>query len=176
MIFKKTPLKDAVVVDLEIRSDNRGGFARTYCAREFQANGLAPTVVQCNMSFNHRVGTMRGMHYQKAPALEPKLVRCVRGAIQDVIIDMRPDSSTYMRHFSITLDQYNRTALYVPGMFAHGYLTLSDDTEVVYNVGEFYTPGLECGIRYDDPAFGIQWLVPVACISEKDEAWPPFQM
>ena len=175
MIFTPTPLKDAMVVDLEVRSDERGGFARTFCAREFEANGMTPIVVQCNMSFNHRKGTMRGMHYQRAPALEPKLVRCVRGAIQDVIIDLRTDSPTYLRHFSITLSQDNRTALYVPGMFAHGYLTLTEDTEVIYNVGEFYTPGLENGIRYDDPAFGVEWLVPVDVVSDKDTAWPPFK-
>lgn len=175
MIFTPTPLKDAMLVDLEIRSDERGGFARTFCAREFEAHGLVPGVAQLNMSFNHRKGTLRGMHFQKAPALESKLVRCVRGAIQDVIIDLRTDSPTYLRHFSITLSQDNRTALYVPGMFAHGYLTLTDDTEIIYNVGEFYTPALESGVRYDDPTFGIKWTLPVALVSEKDASWPLFK-
>jgi dTDP-4-dehydrorhamnose 3,5-epimerase len=174
MIFTPTPLKDAMVVDLEVSSDVRGGFSRTFCAREFESHGMVAKVAQCNMSFNFKKGTVRGMHYQKAPALESKLIRCVRGAIQDVVNDLRTDSPTYMKHFSIVLSQDNRTALYVPGMFAHGYLTLTEDTEVIYNVGEFYTPGLENGIRYDDPAFGIEWMLPVSVVSEKDASWPPY--
>ena len=165
----------AMLVDLECIVDERGFFSRTFCAREFEAHGLMPVVAQCNISFNHRKGTLRGMHFQKAPALESKLVRCVRGAIQDVIIDLRTDSPTYMRHFSVTLSQDNRTAIYIPGMFAHGYLTLTDDTEIQYNVGEFYTPGLESGVRYDDPAFEIEWQRSVAIVSEKDASWPLYR-
>lgn len=175
MIYTPTPLKDAMVVDLQVHSDQRGGFARTFCAREFEAHGLEPVVAQCNLSFNHLKGTMRGMHYQTAEAMEPKLVRCVRGAIQDVIIDLRPDSPTFLRHFSIVLDQDERRALYIPGMFAHGYLTLTDDTEIHYIIGEFYSPGHAGGLRYDDPAFGIEWMTDVKVISEKDASWPPYK-
>jgi dTDP-4-dehydrorhamnose 3,5-epimerase len=175
MIFEATNLKDAFVIDLEIRSDDRGGFARTFCAKEFEEHGLKPMVAQCNMSFNYKKGTLRGMHYQLSPAAETKLVRCTRGAIYDVIIDIRPDSPTYMQHFGIELTADNRKALYVPEMFAHGYQALTDDAEVVYQVGEFYSPGYEQGLRYDDPIFGIEWPIPVTVISEKDAKWPPFQ-
>jgi dTDP-4-dehydrorhamnose 3,5-epimerase len=175
MIFEATNLKDAFVIDLEIRSDDRGGFARTFCAKEFEEHGLKPMVAQCNMSFNYKKGTLRGMHYQLSPAAETKLVRCTRGAIYDVIIDIRPDSPTYMQHFGIELTADNRKALYVPEMFAHGYQALTDDAEVVYQVGEFYSPGYEQGLRYDDPTFGIEWPIPVTVISEKDAKWPPFQ-
>ncbi|MBD2113509.1 MULTISPECIES: dTDP-4-dehydrorhamnose 3,5-epimerase [Cyanophyceae] len=175
MIFEATNLKDAFVIDLEIRSDDRGGFARTFCAKEFEEHGLKPMVAQCNMSFNYKKGTLRGMHYQLAPAAETKLVRCTRGAIYDVIIDIRPDSPTYMQHFGIELTADNRKALYVPELFAHGYQALTDDAEVIYQVGEFYSPGYEQGIRYDDPTFGIKWPIPVTVISEKDGQWPPFK-
>lgn len=129
--------------------------------------------VQCNLSFNHRAGTLRGMHYQAPPATETKLVRCVRGAIFDVIVDLRPNSPTFLQHVGVELTAENRRALYVPELFAHGYQTLTDDTEVLYMVGEFYTPGAERGLRYDDPALGIAWPLPVSAISEKDLAWPP---
>ncbi|HEY9878949.1 MAG TPA: dTDP-4-dehydrorhamnose 3,5-epimerase [Leptolyngbyaceae cyanobacterium] len=170
-----TPLKDAFVVELEIREDDRGGFARTFCAKEFEDHGLKPIVAQCNMSYNFKAGTLRGMHYQLSPAAETKLVRCTKGAIYDVIIDMRPDSPTYKQHFGIELTADNRKALYVPEMFAHGYLALTDGAEVVYQVGEFYSPGYERGIRYDDPVFGIEWPMPITVISEKDSKWPPFE-
>ncbi len=163
-----------MVIELEIREDVRGGFARTFCAREFEAHGLMSVVAQSNMSYSHVKGTLRGMHYLKEPAMEPKLVRCVKGAIQDVILDMRPGSETYLKHFSISLTEMNRRSLYIPGMFAHGFLTLEDDTHVVYSMGDFYSPGLEAGFRYDDPAFGIEWEAPVTCITEKDLSWPPF--
>ncbi|WP_017301135.1 dTDP-4-dehydrorhamnose 3,5-epimerase [Nodosilinea nodulosa] len=175
MIFEATNLKDAFVIDLEIRSDDRGGFARTFCAKEFEEHGLKPMVAQCNMSFNYKKGTLRGMHYQLAPAAETKLVRCTRGAIYDVIIDIRPDSPTYMQHFGVELTADNRKALYVPELFAHGYQALTDDAEVIYQVGEFYSPGYEQGIRYDDPTFGIEWPIPVTVISDKDSKWPPFK-
>jgi dTDP-4-dehydrorhamnose 3,5-epimerase len=175
MLFSATNLKDAFVIELEIRSDERGGFARTFCAKEFEDHGLKPMVAQCNMSFNYQKGTLRGMHYQLPPAAETKLVRCTSGAIYDVIIDMRPDSPTYMQHFGVELTAENRKALYVPEMFAHGYQALTDGAEVVYQVGEFYTPGYERGLRYDDPAFGIEWPIPVTIISEKDDKWPSFK-
>jgi dTDP-4-dehydrorhamnose 3,5-epimerase len=175
VIFTETGLPGAYIVELERREDHRGFFARTYCAEEFAAHGLKPVVVQANLSYNHAAGTLRGMHYQLPPAAETKLVRCTAGAVHDVIVDLRPDSPTYLRHFGVDLTAENRLALYVPEMFAHGYLTLTDGAEVVYQVGEFYTPGAERGIRYDDPALGIRWPREVAVISAKDEAWPPFR-
>lgn len=174
MLFIETQLKGAFVVDLEQRQDHRGFFARTFCAKEFSTYGLKPTVAQCNLSFNYKKGTLRGMHYQVAPATEPKFVRCTQGAIYDVIIDMCPDSPTYLSHISVELTAENRRALYVPEMFAHGYQVLTDETEVVYQVSEFYTPGYERGLRYDDPLFGISWPLAVSEISEKDAAWPLF--
>jgi len=175
MIFTETKLKGAFIIDLELRSDDRGAFARTFCAQEFETHGLKPTVAQCNLSFNHQAGTLRGMHYQTLPAAETKLVRCVKGAIYDVIIDLRPDSPSYLQHIGVELTANNRRALYVPEIFAHGYQTLTDGAEVVYQVGEFYTPGYEQGIRYDDPAFNIQWMLPITVISAKDANWAPFE-
>jgi dTDP-4-dehydrorhamnose 3,5-epimerase len=174
MNFSETPLAGAWVVDLQPLCDERGFFARSFCRREFEAHGLDAAVAQCNVSYNRARGTLRGMHYQAAPAVEPKLVRCTRGAIWDVIVDVRPDSPTYLRHFGVELSEENRRSLYVPGLLAHGFLTLTDDAEVTYQVGEFYTPGAERGIRYDDPALGIEWPAPVAVISDKDLAWLPF--
>jgi dTDP-4-dehydrorhamnose 3,5-epimerase len=175
MLFTETKLKGAFIIDLEQRQDTRGFFARTFCAKEFEAHGLKPTVAQCNLSFNYKKGTLRGMHYQIAPACETKLLRCTQGAIYDVIIDMRPDSPTYLEHIGVELTALNRRALYVPEMFAHGYQALTDEAEVVYQVGEFYTPGYERGLRYNDPSFGIEWPLPVSEISEKDAAWPLFE-
>ncbi len=174
MIFHPTPLAGAVVVELEERSDERGFFARSYCANEFAEAGLKAVVAQANLSFNHKAGTLRGMHYQVPPAAETKLVRCTRGAIYDCIVDLREDSPTYLQSFGIELTEHNHLALYVPEMFAHGYLTLTDGAEVTYQVGEFYTPGFERGIRYDDPALGLTWPRSVAVISEKDRNWAPF--
>ncbi len=175
MKFTETKLKGAFIIDLELRNDDRGGFARTFCAKEFEDHGLKPTVAQCNLSFNYKAGTLRGMHYQVAPACETKLVRCTKGAIYDVIIDMRPESPTYRQHIGVELTAENRRALYVPELFAHGYQALTDEAEVVYQVGEFYTPGYESGLRYDDPAFAIAWPVSVTVISEKDAAWSLFE-
>ena len=175
MIFHETGVAGAYVIELERREDPRGFFARTFCAEEFEAHGLKPAVAQANMSFNHKAGTLRGMHYQLPPAAETKLVRCTAGAIHDVIVDLRPDSPTYLRHVAVDLTAENRLALYVPEMFAHGFITLTDGAEVAYQVGEFYTPGMERGIRYDDPLLGISWPRDVAVISEKDAAWPPFE-
>ncbi|UIE37727.1 dTDP-4-dehydrorhamnose 3,5-epimerase [Leptodesmis sichuanensis] len=175
MIFTETKLKGAFIVDVELLADQRGAFARTFCAQEFEQHGLKPTVAQCNLSFNHKAGTIRGMHYQIPPAAETKLVRCTKGAIYDVIVDLRPASPTYRQHIGVELSADNRRALYVPELFAHGYQALTDGAEVVYQVGEFYTPGYERGLRYDDPAFGISWPLPVTVISEKDASWPLFE-
>ncbi|NJR57564.1 MAG: dTDP-4-dehydrorhamnose 3,5-epimerase [Cyanobacteria bacterium CRU_2_1] len=175
MIFTETKLKGAFIIDLELKGDDRGAFARTFCAKEFAAHGLKNSVAQCNLSFNYKAGTLRGMHYQTPPAAETKLVRCTKGAIYDVIIDLRADSPSYLHYIGVELTADNRRALFVPEMFAHGYQALTDGAEVVYQVGEFYTPGYECGIRYDDPAFNIEWPMPITVISDKDSTWAPFQ-
>ncbi len=172
MIFHETKLPGAFIIELDKKEDNRGFFARGFCEKEFAQHGLHTHMVQANLSFNHRKGTLRGMHYQVPPASEPKFIRCIRGAIWDVIIDMRPDSPTYLQHIGVELSADNRRAIYVPDMFAHGNQTLSDEAELFYLVGEFYTPGCERGVRYDDPAVGIDWPLPVSVISEKDAAWP----
>lgn len=174
MKFTETPLAGAFVVDLEPRADDRGFFARTFCRDEFRAHGLKDITAQCNLSTNHRAGTLRGMHYQLPPATESKLVRCTRGAIYDQIVDLRPGSPTYLQAFGIELTADNRTALYVPDLFAHGYLALTDGAEVFYQVSEFYTPGYERGIRHDDPALGLAWPIPITEISDKDAHWPDF--
>ena len=175
MLFTETALKGAFVIDIEQRQDTRGFFARTFCAQEFLAHGLKPTIAQCNLAFNHKKGTLRGMHYQVAPATEVKLVRCTHGAIYDVIIDLRPESPTYKLHVAVELSAKNRKTLYVPEMFAHGYQTLTDAAEVVYQMSEFYAPDYQCGLPYDDPAFGIEWPLPISEISEKDTIWPLFE-
>jgi dTDP-4-dehydrorhamnose 3,5-epimerase len=175
MRFTETPLAGAFLLDIEPREDDRGFFARTFCRREFEAHGLNPAVAQANTSFNRARGTLRGMHYQLPPAAESKLVRCTSGAVHDVIVDLRPESPTYLRHYGVELTAENRRQLYVPELFAHGFLTLTDGAEVSYQVGEFYTPGAERGIRWDDPALGIVWPIPVSVISDKDAAWPPFE-
>lgn len=172
MIFHETSLSGAFIIDLEPRTDTRGFFARTFDAQEFEARGMRGLVAQCNVSYNPVRGTMRGMHMQLPPATEPKLVRCTRGAVHDVIVDMRPASPTYLRHLAVELTADNRRQLYVPDMFAHGYLTLTDHAEVAYQVGEYYSPGHERGLRHDDPALGIEWPAPVTVISPKDAAWP----
>ena len=172
MIFTETPLKGAFIIDVALREDERGFFARRFCQRAFAAPGLQVDVAQGNLSFNHQAGTLRGMHYQLAPAAETKLVRCTRGAILDVIVDLRPESPTYLQHVAVELSADNRRALYVPELFAHGYQALTDGAEVTYQVGEFYTPGYERGLRHDDPVLGIRWPLPVTVISGKDAAWP----
>lgn len=174
MKFTETGLQGAYVVEIEPHRDSRGFFARTFCAREFEERGLKPAVAQVNLSYNRARGTLRGLHYQIPPASETKLLRCIRGSIYDVIIDLRRESPTYLEHFGIELSECNRVALYVPEMFAHGYQTLTPDAELLYQVGEFYTPGCERGIRYDDPTFGIRWPEPIEVISEKDAGWAPF--
>lgn len=172
MIFTETALKGAFTIDVEPRTDARGFFARTYCQHEFEAHRLKIAVAQCNMSFNHRKGTLRGLHYQLPPASEAKLIRCVRGAIQSIIVDLRPDSKTYLEHIQVRLSAENRRAIYVPEMFANGYQALTDGAEAIYQVSEFYAPERERGLRYSDPVLGITPPLPVTVISEKDAAWP----
>lgn len=171
MIFTEAPLAGAYTLDLEKRADERGFFARAFCVNEFAEQGLKFDIVQVNVSYNVRKGTLRGLHYQIDPAPEAKLVRCVRGAIFDVIVDMRPESPTYLQHFSAELSAKNRRALLVPERFAHGFQTLTDRTEVLYQVSEFYTPGCERGLRYDDEVLNIPWPLSVTSISDKDRAW-----
>lgn len=172
MHFTETPLRGAFVIELDSHSDSRGLFARTYCAREFREHGLPELFVQCNTSFNLRKGTLRGMHYQTVPSQESKLVRCTAGAIWDVIVDVRQNSATYRRHFGVELSAVNRRALFVPAEFAHGFQTLQDNTEVFYQMGDYYSPDCSRGIRFDDPKLAIRWPMPVTAISEKDETWP----
>lgn len=175
MIFTETPLAGAFIVDLQLRQDERGFFARTFCRREFLAHGLDPAVAQANVAFNVRRGTIRGLHFQFPPAAETKFVRVVRGAILDVIVDLRPESPTYLRHAAVELSADNRRGLFVPARFAHGYQVLEDRTEVTYLVGEFYTPELEYGLPFDDPAIGVSWPLPASDVSEKDRAWRPLR-
>lgn len=174
MILNETPLIGAFVVQLQPKLDERGFFARAWCAREFADHRLVSDVAQLNLSYSSRKATLRGMHYQVAPYEEVKVVGCVRGTLYDVIIDLRPDSATYKGTFGLELSAANRKMLYVPAGFAHGFETLEDDTEVLYLISSFYTPTAERGIRYDDPAFGIEWPLPVAVLSEKDAAWPRY--
>jgi dTDP-4-dehydrorhamnose 3,5-epimerase len=171
MIITKTHIADVAIIDLELREDDRGFFARTFDVAEFEAAGLNPAVEQCNASYNHKAGTLRGMHYQLAYAPEVKLVRCIRGGIVDKIVDMRPESETYLQHVSVELTAENRRALYVPAMFAHGYQTLVDGTEVIYQVTGKYTPDAERGQRWNDPALKLDWPLEVSTISSKDASW-----
>lgn len=171
MRFTETQLPGAFILDLEPHQDQRGLFARTFCTTEFLAHGLNPQVMQCNLAVTHTQGTIRGLHYQVAPATEVKLIRCIRGAIYDVIVDMRPDSPTYLSYIGIELSAGNQRSLYVPELFAHGYQTLTDDVEILAQVSQIYTPGAERGIRYDDPAIDIEWPLPITEISQKDAAW-----
>lgn len=172
MIIIPTAIDGAAIIDLEEHSDDRGFFARTFCRDEFAAAGLQNVVDQSNLSFNHRAGTVRGMHFQIAPHPEAKLVRCIRGAIVDMIVDMRPGSPTRLQHVAVELSADNRRALYVPPYFAHGYQTLVDGTEVMYQVSGSYEPTAERGLRHDDPQLGLDWPLPVSVISAKDASWP----
>jgi len=171
MIFTETKLKGAFVIDIERREDSRGFFARAFCQHEFEQYGLKPVIAQANIAFNDKKGTLRGMHFQFPPAAETKLVRATRGAILDIIVDLRPESPTYLQHVAVELSEDNSRALYVPERFAHGYQVLRDKTETSYQVGEFYTPGSEGGLMYNDPRLGLQWPLPVSVISEKDAVW-----
>jgi dTDP-4-dehydrorhamnose 3,5-epimerase len=174
LIYHATTLPGAYLIDSERREDERGYFTRVMCGNEFKAHGLVSEFVQTNHSYNRRKGTLRGMHFQNAPHAEVKLVRCVQGALHDVIIDLSPDSPTYLKWEGFDLTAENGRILYVPEGFGHGFLTLTDDTHVTYQVSYPYTPGAEGGLRYDDPAIGIRWPHPIAIMSEKDAAWPPF--
>jgi dTDP-4-dehydrorhamnose 3,5-epimerase len=176
MIFTPTELDGVFLVDLEPRQDDRGFFARAWCRDEFAEQGLSTELAQCNISFNNRKGTLRGMHFQAAPHAEVKLVRCTRGAIYDVVVDLRPDSPTRERWFGVELTADNRRMLYVPEGFAHGYQTLVDATETFYHVSARYAPHAEGGVRWNDPAFGIEWPDPDRpLMSEKDRAWPDYR-
>jgi dTDP-4-dehydrorhamnose 3,5-epimerase len=172
MLFTETELPGAFIIELDEKRDDRGFFARTYCAREFEQHGLVSRISQCNLSFNHRRGTLRGLHYQNEPTAEAKYVRCIAGAIFQVMVDLRPGSPTFHQYVSVELSAANRRAVFLPRMFAAGYQTLADNTEVLYQVSEFFTPESEGGLRYDEPAIGIEWPLPIAEISAKDQAWP----
>jgi dTDP-4-dehydrorhamnose 3,5-epimerase len=172
MMFTRTMIAGAFLVDLEPITDERGFFARSFCRHEFVARGLNPELAQCNVSLNRRRGTLRGMHWQAAPHEEAKLVRCTRGMLHDVIIDLRAGSPTYRRHAAVLLSAENRRMLYVPEGCAHGFLTLEDDTEVLYQMSAFYAPESAQGVRFDDPAFGIRWPAEVTVISERDRGYP----
>jgi dTDP-4-dehydrorhamnose 3,5-epimerase len=174
LIFTETKLAGAFVIELERRTDERGFFARTFCEQEFKAHGLNTRVAQCNVSFNKRKGTLRGMHYQTAPFAEAKLVRCTSGSIYDVIIDLRPASATFKQHFSVELSAENRRMLYIPEDFAHGFQTLQDDTEVFYHMAQRYSAEHARGVRWNDPAFGIEWPEGERIIIERDQNYPDF--
>jgi dTDP-4-dehydrorhamnose 3,5-epimerase len=172
MIFSETRLEGAYVIELERREDARGFFARAFCQHEFEAHGLKPIIAQANVAHNRQKGTVRGMHFQIPPAAETKLVRCTRGAILDIIVDLRPESPTYLQHVAVELNEDNQLALYVPERFAHGYQVLCDKTDTSYQVGEFYSPPHERALRYDDPRLGLTWPLPMTVISDKDRNAP----
>lgn len=171
----ETELRGVFVIEPEVIEDERGFFARGWCRREFAEAGLNPTLVQCNISYNRLKGTLRGMHYQAEPFQEVKLVRCTRGAVYDVAIDLRPDSPTICRWEATELSAENHRMLYIPEGFAHGFETLQNDTEVFYQVSEYHSPENTRGVRYDDPVFGIKWPVPVSTIVERDRSYPDFE-
>ncbi len=175
MIFTPTPLDGAFVIEPEPAADTRGLFARTWCRRELEARGLETALAQCSTSFNKRKGTLRGMHYQEAPFAETKIVRCTRGSIHDVVIDLRPASPTFTRHVAVVLTAEDRNALYIPTGFAHGFQTLEDDTEVLYQISEFYSPEHSRGVRWNDPAFLIAWPPDDRTMSERDRSYPDFR-
>lgn len=175
MIFSKTKLKGAFIIELEKLEDERGFFARSFCTREFEMHELNPRVVQCNLSFNKKKGTLRGLHFQKKPYEEAKLVRCTLGAIFDVIVDLRSSSETFKQWVSVELTAHNGKMLYVPEGFAHGFQTLEDNTEIFYQMSEFYNPQYASGVRWNDPIFNIQWPEGERLISEKDRQLPDFK-
>jgi dTDP-4-dehydrorhamnose 3,5-epimerase len=175
MKFIETTLKGAFVIDLEKHEDERGFFARAWCQKEFEAHGIYRLPVQTNMSYNKKAGTIRGMHYQAAPNQESKLIRCINGAVYDVIIDLRKDSPTYKQWVGIELNTENRKMVFVPEDFAHGFLALKDHSEVMYQVSAFYNFESERIIRYDDPSFDIKWPIEVTVVSEKDITTPNFK-
>lgn len=177
MTFKETRLKGAYTIEIEPLQDERGFFARTFCQKEFEEHGLNSSVVQCDISYNKKKGTLRGMHYQASPYGEAKLVSCTRGAIYDVIIDMRPQSATFKQWAAVELTAKNKKMLYIPEGFAHGFQTLEGDTEVFYQMSEFYHPEAARGVRWDDPAFGIEWPpTETRIISPKDRSYPEYTL
>lgn len=175
MIFTETRLKGAYLIDIDRREDERGFFARTWCMEEFKQHGLNSRLAQCNISVNKKRGTLRGMHYQVAPFAEAKLVRCTKGAIYDVIIDLRPDSATFKEWFAVEINAENRRALYIPEGFAHGFQTLEDDSEVCYQMSEFYHPECARGVKWNDLAFGIEWVIPSPILSTRDRSYPNYE-
>jgi dTDP-4-dehydrorhamnose 3,5-epimerase len=175
MTFEETKLPGVFEIRLQRKHDDRGFFSRIWCQEEFENNGLNPKLVQCSVSFNVRKGTLRGVHYQAAPYPEAKLVRCTSGAIYDVVVDLRPDSRTFKRWIGLELTGTDRNMIYVPEGCAHGFLTLKDQTEVFYQMSEFYHPELARGVRWDDPAFGIAWPGEAEQISERDRTYPNFE-
>ncbi len=175
MIFHGLEIGGAYLLEAERHDDERGFFARTFCRREFERRGLEPAVAQCNVSFNHRRGTVRGMHYQAPPSEEVKLVRCIRGAIHDVILDLRPASPSFKRHVAVDLDAESRASLYVPAGVAHGFQTLTDAAEVIYQMSELYDPAAARGVRWNDSAFAITWPREVTVISGRDLEFPEFE-
>lgn len=175
MIFKPTPIAGAWLISLEVQADARGFFARSFCEREFAAHGLTRRFVQCNLSYNARRGTLRGMHFQRRPGSEAKIVRCVRGAAYDVVVDLRPKSATYRRWTAFELTPENRDCVYIPDGCAHGFQTLSDGTELFYHMSEFYAPELSDGVRWNDPAFGIDWPLPDPILSDRDRSYPDYK-
>lgn len=174
LIFKETKLAGAFVIEVEQHADSRGFFARTFCQEEFAAHGLNTQVLQCNISFNTRKGTLRGMHYQVAPFAEAKLVRCTAGSIYDVIVDLRPASATFRQYFAVELSAENRRSLYIPEEFAHGFQTLQNDTEVFYQMSQVYSPAHARGVRWDDSTFRVQWPADERIIIERDRNYPDF--
>lgn len=174
MIFSETAIKGVFLIDPVPVRDDRGMFIRTWCQQEFETHGLPITWVQSSVSVNTQKGTMRGLHYQSAPHGEEKLVRCTAGAIYDVIVDLRPASPTYCQHVGITLSADNRRAVYIPKCFAHGYLTLEQNSEVLYYMSEFHVPASARGFRWDDPVFKIAWPAPILVMSDRDRTWPTF--
>src|SRR5215831_3079632 len=174
MRFTETQIHGAYIIDIDRREDHRGFFARSWCQKEFEAHGLVTSFVQANISYSHKKGTLRGMHFQSRPYQKVKLVRCTKKRIVDIIIDLRPESPTHRQWISKELTVDNRTMLYIPEGCAHGYQTLEDNTEVVYDTSQFYAPQHATGVLYNDPAFGIEWPLPVAVISEADRNWPRY--
>jgi len=174
MIFRETKLKGSFIIEVRKIADERGFFGRSWCKKEFIAQKLSVEMAQANIAFSFKKGTLRGMHYQQEPFAEAKLVRCTRGAAYDVILDLRPDSPTYRQWIGTELTQDNYHMIYAPEGFAHGYLTLEDNTEMSYSVSQFYAPEAERGIRYDDPAFGIAWPADIRVVSDKDKGWPNY--
>ncbi len=174
MIFSETKLPGAFVITLEKREDERGFFARTFCQNEFRDHGLNPNLAQCNISYNRSAGTLRGMHFQARPHREAKLIQCMKGSIYDIIVDLRPGSDTYGAHVGVVLTAAEHNMIYVPEEFAHGFMTLEEDTEVLYLMSEFYAPQAGRGIRWNDPAFALEWPRRPAVISGRDAAYPDF--